>query len=308
MRIALVGDKTYPERWLPLLRGRLPGDEVIVADGHCADDVDVALVGTLQGEELVGARSLKLVQCLWMGVDDLLARVVLPDAAPLARMVDPSMVAAMTEMVVSAVLDHHRHLYAYRTQQREQRWAYVPQRRAAERRVAILGMGALGRAAAGALRAFGFGVSGWSRSPRSVPGVAMHCGDDGGHAAAAGADFLVCLLPLTDRTSGVVNAALLARLSAGAGFANFARGAHVIDEALLGALDSGQVVHAWLDAFAVEPLPPEHRYWNHPSVTVTPHMAARTVPATAIDVAIDNIERVRRGEPPLHLVDQRAGY
>lgn len=309
MKIALVGEKTYPERWLPRLRERLPKDRIYV---HPAipnpAEVEVALVGAPRPGDLAGLPGLKLVQCLWMGVDELLRDPGLPAHAAVARMVDPSMVRAMVEMVVAYALDYHRALYMYRRQQAERNWQYIPQRLAAERRVGILGLGELGRAAAARLKDFGFQVSGWSRRPKNLQGIDCHAGDAGLHEMLPCCDLVVFLLPLTPQTRGLIARPLLNLLKSGTGIVSLGRGAQMVTADVISALDSGRIGHAYLDVFEEEPLPRDHPLWRHAKVTVTPHMAARTEPATAIDVAVANIERVRRGEAPHHLVDRQAGY
>jgi len=179
---------------------------------------------------------------------------------------------------------------------------------ARERQVAMLGMGALGAAAARALQALNFRVCGWSRSPREVQGIACHYGQDGLRAALEGADIIVTLLPKTPETENFLNAETLGWCKPGAVILNPGRGALIDDAALLAALDAGRIGHATLDVFRVEPLPQDHPYWTHPRVTVTPHIAADTRPATSARVIAENIRRGQAGEPFLHQVDRARGY
>ena len=289
------------ERWLPLLRGLLPGDVISTE----VEDPDVAIVaappqGTL--EKLKGA---KLIQSLWMGVEALLADPALPRNVPLARLVDPGMTAAMTETVLAHTLDWHRRLYRYRAQQREAKWHRFRQYMASDHTVGILGMGALGSAAAQRLLPLGFNVAGWSRRPRSVPGV--RCSTDLREVLEA-SNVVICLLPLTPQTRGILNLDNLNRIRKGGGVINLARGPHVVRDDLIAALDSGHLAHAWLDVFDKEPLPQDDPLWRHPGVTITPHAAALTEPRTAVLEVARNIELVRAGKPALHTVDYAAGY
>ena len=247
----------------------------------------------------------KAVLNLWAGVELIAPNETLTQ--PLARMVDPGMTAGMVEWVTGHVLRHHLGMDAQITGQNGAWEAVVPPL-AADRPVTILGLGALGRACAAALTGLGFPVTGWSRRPGTMPGVACHSGEEGLAAALAHAEILVLLLPLTAETENRIGAAELARLPRGAILLNPGRGGLVDDTALLAALDAGRIGHATLDVFRVEPLPPEHPYWAHPRVTVTPHIASATRAASASRVIAENIRRGEAGAPFLHLVDRSAGY
>ena len=302
MRVLFASESEKPEDWLPRLRNALPQDEFCL---EFSQPVDVALVahpppGTL--EKLAGAR---LIQSLWMGVEKLLADPALPRQVPLARLIDPGMVAAMSEMVLAHVLDWHRHLFLYRYHQAHATWRPLDQKLASDRTVGLLGLGELGTDAARKLVALGFKVAGYSRRPKEIEGVRRITDLQ---LFLEQTDALVCLLPLTPQTRGILNAENLKRLRQGGCVINLARGAHVVTADLIGALDSGHLSRAYLDVFEQEPLPADNPLWRHPAVTLTPHVAALTEPRTAVPVIVENIERVRRGEAPLHLVDREAGY
>jgi glyoxylate/hydroxypyruvate reductase A len=215
------------------------------------------------------------------------------------------MVHAMAETVISSVLDWHRHRHVYRAQQRERKWQAHVQLLPSDRTVGLLGLGELGSYAAGKLLALGFKVCGWSRRPKTLDGV--HCATDIDEVVAR-SQALVCLLPLTAQTRGVLNARAFSGMPKGGCVINVARGAHVVQPDLLAALDSGQLAHAYLDVFEKEPLPAESPLWAHPGVTITPHIAALTEPRTAVAKIVENVERLRRGEAPVNLVDRAAGY
>lgn len=171
-----------------------------------------------------------------------------------------------------------------------------------------MGLGVLGQAVLAQLARFGFALSGWSRSPHRIDGVECHAGMEALPDFLAGCDILVCLLPLTPDTRGVLNRETLGLLPRGAFLVNGARGGHVVQEDLLAALDSGQVAAAALDVFEPEPLPPEHAFWAHPRVVMTPHAASITIPRSAAPQVVENLRRARAGEPLLNLVDFSAGY
>jgi glyoxylate/hydroxypyruvate reductase A len=247
----------------------------------------------------------KAVLNLWAGVETLVTNPTLTQ--PLCRMVDPAMTDSMAEWVTGHALRHHlgmdRHIHGLNGV-----WDQVTPPLAAERPVSILGFGALGQACARRLAAVGFPVTGWSRGPRAVPGFTCLSGAEGLAAALADAQILVLLLPLTPETENTLDAAAIARMPRGAFVINPGRGALIDDAALLAALDAGHLAHATLDVFRTEPLPTDHPFWAHPRVTVTPHVAAETRPATASRVVAENVRRGEAGLPLLHRVDRARGY
>ena len=270
--------------------------------------IDYALVWRPPRGELAGYPNLKAIFSIGAGIDHLQSDPELPRHLPVARMLDPALSAGMSEFVVLAVLHHHRAMGEYARQQRERVWQALPQVLAARRRIGLLGLGALGRAAAARLLPFGFPVCGWSRGPRQVAGVTCHHGEAGLHAVLAESDILVCLLPLTAATAGILNAETFARMPRGAALVNVARGGHLVEDALIAALDSGHLCGATLDVFHSEPLPPEHPFWTHPKIVLTPHAAAATLPETAALAVAENIARCEAGEPLRGAVDWDRGY
>jgi glyoxylate/hydroxypyruvate reductase A len=179
---------------------------------------------------------------------------------------------------------------------------------AAARRVGVLGLGVLGRAVLASLRGLGFACAGWSRSPQRIDGVECHAGADGLRQFLARTDILICLLPLTDDTRGILSGALFDQLPRGATLINVGRGGHLVQQDLLQALDTGQIANAILDVCEPEPLPPSHPFWTHPKVVLTPHIASMTQPETAADAVLDNIRRHQEGLPMHGLVDRARGY
>jgi len=302
VNILFASETEKAEFWLPLLQQALPKDKISVS---FENPVDVALVATPPAGTLGKLKGVKLIQSLWMGVEKLLADPEYPKGVPLARLIDPGMVAAMSETVLSHVLDWHRHHYRYRAQKAKVEWRRYKQYLAADRTIGILGMGELGSDAARKLLALGFRVAGYSRRPKNLAGVQSFTDLE---AMLPLCNALVCLLPLTAGTRGVLNAKTLSLLKPHSCLINVARGGHLVVEDLVRALDSGHLGHAYLDVFDAEPLPTSSPLWKHPGVTITPHSAALTEPRTAIAKVVENVERVRRGETPLHLVDFAAGY
>ncbi|MBE0454363.1 2-hydroxyacid dehydrogenase [Roseovarius autotrophicus] len=242
---------------------------------------------------------------LWAGVEKIVGNPTLH--LPLARMVDHGLTQGMMEWVTGHVLRHHLGMDAHILHQ-DGVWRPDVPPLAGDRRVSVLGLGALGSACAQMLATLGFPVTGWSRRPKHISGLRCLSGEGGLRQTLAEADILVLLLPLTPETENLLDAARLALLPRGAVIVNPGRGPLIDDDALLAALDAGHLGHATLDVFRSEPLPREHPFWAHPGVTVTPHIASETRPDTAAQVIAENIRRGEAGEPFLHLVDPKAGY
>ncbi|MBT4568205.1 MAG: glyoxylate/hydroxypyruvate reductase A, partial [Marinovum sp.] len=246
----------------------------------------------------------KAVLNLWAGVEDVTGNPTLK--VPLARMVDHRLTRGMVEWVVGHTLRHHLGMDAHlRGQDGEWRKAVPPL--AENRRVTLLGLGALGTACAEALVALGFQMRGYSRQPKHIPGVDTFSAG-GLNTALKGAEIVILLLPQTPQTENTLNAQTLSLLAPGAVVINPGRGPLIDDEALLDALESGALGHATLDVFRREPLPAEDIFWTHPKVTVTPHIASATRPETSAQVIAENIRRGENGAPFLHLVDRKSGY
>jgi glyoxylate/hydroxypyruvate reductase A len=296
-----------PERWRAALEERVPDLRVRTwPDTGPLEEIDYALIWDSPDTLLRELPRLRVIFSLGAGVDHLIA-APLPDATPLVRMVDPALTEGMVEYVLYQVLRHHRGMPAYERQQITRQWETHAQVRPGDRRVGLLGLGELGGACARALADLGFDVAGFTRRPRSVDGVTVYHGEGLGDFLAR-SDILVCLLPLTPETRGILNARTLARLPAGAVLINAARGAHVVEQDLLRALGEGWIAHAVLDVFEREPLPVDHPFWRHPRISVTPHAASLTNPQTGSAHVAEAIRRDRAGEPLQHTVDLRRGY
>ncbi|KPU83998.1 hydroxyacid dehydrogenase [Marinosulfonomonas sp. PRT-SC04] len=247
----------------------------------------------------------KAVLGLWAGVENITSNPTLK--IPLTRMVDYGLTEGMVEWVTGHTLRHHlgmdRHILGQDGEWRD----FVPPL-ARDRTVVVLGLGALGSACASALAALNFNVLGWSRREKSIENITCHHGDDGLDQVLAQAEIVILLLPLTPETENLLNAQRLSKMPKGAMIINPGRGPLIDDVALIAALDSGQIGHATLDVFRIEPLPKNHSYWAHPRVTVTPHIASETRPESSARVITENIRRGEAGLPFLHIVDRNAGY
>lgn len=308
MALLFLSPDDPADAWRDELTRRMPDLEVrLWPEVGDPAAIEVALVWRPPPGELLRYPNLKAILSLGAGIDGLIADRTLPEV-PLARMVDPSLTRTMAEYVLLAVLRHHRGFDAFEREQRRARWAYAFPPQAAERRVGIMGLGELGAAAAGALVARGFPVSAWSRSPKELDGVTSYVGRGDLYAFLHRSDILVCLLPLTGETRGILDAETFAALPHGAFVINAARGEHLVEHDLIAALGSGHLGGATLDVFGEEPLPEASPLWRHSKVLITPHVASYCVPASAADGVVENIRRALAGRPLAHQVDRMRGY
>ena len=250
--------------------------------------------------------NLKILFSVAAGVDQLdIARI--PEHVQLVRMLEPGLTAGMVEYVTMAVLALHRGLPAYLDNQRRSVWQASRNRPPGSSRVGVLGLGVLGCAVLSALAPFRFPLRGWSRRPREIPGVACFVGNEALPDFLAGCDVLICLLPLTPETQGILNAGTFAALPAGAGIVNVGRGGHLVAADLVAALE-GHLSAAVLDVSEPEPLPSGDPLWSHPKIWLTPHVASVSLPEGGAEAIIANIIRDRRGEQLLGVVERRRGY
>ncbi|MCJ8139043.1 2-hydroxyacid dehydrogenase [Falsirhodobacter halotolerans] len=256
---------------------------------------------------MTGFSNLKAVVSIGAGIDHVLADEDLPDV-PIIRTVGRDLTQRMKEYVALHVLRHHRALPALQASQAKGKWEPVIVPPATGRRVGIMGLGNLGAEAAKLLATIGFDVVGWSRSPKEIEGIRTFAGKDQFGAFLNGTEILVCLLPLTEDTRGILNADTFNRLPRGASVINAARGPHLVDADLLGALASGQIAGATLDVFHVEPLPAEHPFWYHPQITVTPHVASLIDAPTGSRIIAKNLREFEKTGTVADLADGKRGY
>ncbi len=272
------------------------------------DSIRYALVWKPEPGVLAALPALEVVFSIGAGVDHLVGDNLVPPHLPVVRNVDPGLTAGMVEHVVYHVIRFHRGMADYEQDQASQHWRPRLQTPVWDHTVGIMGIGELGGACAKALAHLGFQVSGWSRRPRELTGIRCFHGDASLAEFLGQCEYLVCLLPLTQETRGILNRRTFDRLPRGARLINVGRGPLMVDADLLAALESGQVGAAALDVFNQEPLPSEHPFWKHPGITITPHVASITLPATSALHVIDNIRRHREGRELTHTADLARGY
>ncbi len=271
-------------------------------------DVDIAMVWKMPYGELAKFPNLKLIMSMAAGVDHVLNDPDMPRHVPLVRVTDPHMARSMGHWAAMNILRLHRDTAMYDERRARKEWSPERAFDTDSVQVGLLGLGYLGTHVAKMLQAMGLKVQGWARSAKSIGGIRSFQGVAGLHEMLATTNYLVCLLPNTPETVGIMNADLFARMPRGSYVLNCGRGAQLVEPDLTAALDSDQIAGAALDVFAVEPLPQDHPFWTDKRIIMTPHHASEVfVPAVA-QTFLDNIQRCREGRPVKGLVDPRVGY
>ena len=300
--------------WIAALKGQAPGRSVITSTDEARfGEVRYAWVWKPPAGLIARLPKLEVIVNLGAGVDAILADPTIPPAIPIIRAMDPNITMRMTEWVVMQVLFHHRQMPTYLAQQRTGSWNPLPQQAASAVTVGLMGMGVLGQSAAKILRPLGFEVIGWSRTPKRQLDLTVYDGEAGLTEFLNRTDILVCLLPLTPETTGILSHPLLRRLKrngplGGPVLINAGRGGEQIEADILRALDDGTLVGATLDVFQTEPLPASSPLWAHSKVVVTPHVAADSDPEAMTAYVLEQLARHEAGQRMANLVDRRRGY
>lgn len=310
MRFLYFNIDDTDNRILEALRSKLHS-HTIEQWPQCEDlsQIDAAIVWKPPIDFFNGLDNLRAIFSVSAGVDHLLNHPHLPTNTSLVRLTDAGMAQPMAEYVLYGVLHAQRRMNEMAQAQRERVWRHeIKPYLAEDFRVGILGAGELGQIAARRLLANGYAVSCWSRTAKELTDIEHYAGVEGLKAMLASVQALVCLLPLTKETTGIIDEQLLSGLPSGAFIINPGRGDHVNDNALLSALDSGHISGALLDVFQTEPLPSEHAYWQHPNVIITPHVAANTSLKHAVEQIAEGVEALEQGKTPRGLVSFEHGY
>ena len=288
-------------------------DVRIWPDSGELEDIRYALVWKPPEGMLASLPSLEVIFSIGAGVDHVLGQSDLPDV-PLVRFVDPNLTMRMSEYVCLQVLMHHRRVRDYAELQAQATWKEVwPQPGANEIRVGVMGLGVLGMDAVEKLTMLGYQLAGWSRSQKQIEGIECFAGEDGLKPFLASTDILVCLLPHTPDTEGMINAKLISGLARdtalpGPVLINAGRGKIQVEADILKSLEAGELWAASLDVFEEEPLPPASPLWAHPRVIITPHNASISDDMAVCRYVVDQIARYEKGEPLKNVVDVSQGY
>ena len=305
--VALLTPAPIGARWIAAFEKEAPEQAIQLNEAISNPEaVELLLVWKHPEGSLKNFTKLKLLYSLGAGVDHLMSDPELPKEVPICRIVDPLLAFSMSNYILLAVLDFQRRMDKYRWDQQNRVWDHyaLPER---DLRIGILGLGNLGQDAAEKLVQLGFEVAGFSPSPKTISGVRCFHGD-GLNSFLNTVNVLICTVPLTEKTRGLLNASLFEKLPKGSFLINVARGKVQIEKDILTALDSGQLSGAFLDVFEEEPLPTGSRLWSHPKVQITPHIASITKPKAGVQQILDNWSRLQKGEALLHQVNVQKGY
>jgi len=307
MTMLRIPGKFDPNYWVSALHRLDPGLKIDVwpdvKDNHA---IQFATVWSYPSGELLKYPNLKCISSLGAGVDHIFNDSARPPGVPIVRIVDKNLVRDMSQYIIWAVLNHTRALDEYRRSQARSLW--TPRALKSLPQIGIMGLGQLGADAAIKLHNLGFSVSGWSNTPKNIPGITCFAGDKQQNAFLNQTDVLICLLPLTSQTRHILNRKTFSQLKKGAYLINVARGGHLLEEDLLAALDNHTLSGACLDVFNTEPLPSTHPFWQHPAIKITPHISSVTDPTSAVNQIFENYRRALAGEPLLNRVDVERGY
>lgn len=294
--------------WKEALAKVLPKEDVrFWPDAGKVEDIEVLIVGIPKLKELPKLPNLRLTISLLAGVDGMIRDPNLPDV-PLVKVEPPGGDMMMTEYALSLVLYHHRNIPLYRINQMQHKWDGLPHKRASDRTVGLLGYGTLSKPMADKIKENGFKVAAWARTPKPDADIEIFVGAEGFAPFLARTEIAICMLPLTDETKGILNARAFSHMPKGASIINLGRGQHVVNADLMAALDSGQLGSATLDVTDPEPLPADNPLWDHPRVTIMPHVARRPTLAETMPQIVENLRRLRANEPLILLVNRNAGY
>lgn len=308
MTVAALMSRSFDLSFVkPMLEARSPGLEVVVWPDPRCTGADIAICWDAPRGVYAQMPNLKLVHSIAAGVDNVVDGQKLGDV-PVCRVVDPKLAEGMLQFVLWSVLLFHRKIDIALANQPRQHWFRPQQTPSSACRVGVMGLGEIGSTVAAFLPQLGYSVSGWSRTARDLPGVTTYSGEAGFASFLAATDILVCLLPLTAATRGILSRRTFDALPAGAALVHCGRGEHLVEDDLVDALARGQLRGAVVDVFAREPLAPEHPLWSTPGVVVTPHMATMATFDVVVNQVVSNIDRVVRGESPLNAVDIARGY
>jgi glyoxylate/hydroxypyruvate reductase len=309
MPIVIVSDFANPAPWISALKRAAPEVEVLMHDQvKDRSEIEFALAWNHPPGIFREFPNLKTISSMGAGVDHLLKDTSIPRQIKIVRIIDPQLSQDMFEFALAVIMSRLKNLLHFRENQRQKNWKKKRYLRMNEVRIGLMGTGVIGHHVASNLQRVGFSVSGWSRSEGQPTAYKKYFGEDQLENFLKNTDILICLLPLTSSTKGIINKKHLGMLPQGAWVVNLGRGGHVNEQDLIEMLNSGHLDGANLDVFNEEPLPPHHPLWAHPKIFITPHVASLTDPGSVAPQIIENYKRTIKNEPLLNQVDREMGY
>lgn len=306
MSLAIISPGRDPNIWVDNFKKLDPNIDVhVYPDITAPENVEAVALWNHPKGILSKFPNLKLICSMGAGVDHILTDESIPGDIPITRIVDDKLTTSMTNYVVMAVLNHHRQIKRYQENQKKKEWDMTNPELPVT--VGILGVGELGGDIADKLLHLRFEVVGFGNSPKENLNYDYYFGDEM-HKFLSKINILVCMLPLTAETEGILNLEFFRKCQKGTYLINVARGKHLIEEDLLYALDEGYISGAMLDVFQKEPLPVEHPFWERSEITITPHIASVTNPEAAAPQIIENYHRIKERQPFINQINRKKGY
>ena len=306
MNITICFDKLDPRPWVEALKALLPKDNILVWYSGAIMS-DIAIVWSPPQQFIDEQKDLKFIFNIGAGVDALL-QLQLPANIKIVKLDNLDMSVQMTEYVCHAVIRHFRKLSEYTDDQKKKRWTLRKPRNRTEIPIGVMGLGRLGERVAKTLQVFDFPVNGYSRTIKQIDGVSTYAGKEQLNDFLRASRVLINLLPLTPETENILNLETLSQLQRGGYVINVARGDHLVEEDLIALINNGQLSGATLDVFRSEPLPIDHPFWNHPDITITPHISARMMREETCNQIAEKIQALQNGEKITGIVDPLLGY
>lgn len=309
MSIVIIRQDDKINTWVAAMKAVAPEIPIYsYLEEHNAEEVEVALVWKHPKGSLATYPNLKYIASSGAGVDFVFEDTNVPTHLPITRVIDTMLASDMSEYVIAVIFSHLKHLNQYKINQINSIWKPINYHRIADFTIGILGLGALGTILSEDLTRFGFKTQGWSLSKKSLEGVKTYAGQVELTSFLSTTQILVCLLPLTNETTGILNKALFEKLPKGAYLINVARGGHLVDRDILQVLDKGHLSGAALDVYHQEPLPKDHPFWRHDKIHMTPHFASVSDTQSVVPQILENYKRMKSGKPLLNLVSKSKGY
>lgn len=309
MSIVIIRQDNKLEAWTKSLKAKAPEIPIYsFLEKHPKEEIKMAIVWKQPANSLKQYPNLKCISSFGAGVDFIFDDPTIPLNVPVTRVVDPILASDMSEFVLAMILAHFKNLFHYSADQINGVWHPREYQRISDTTVGIMGMGALGSLLAKDLKRNRFKVIGWASSEKSIPGINVFVGEKEKNTFLSLSTILICLLPLTPHTSGILNGSLFKKLPKNAFVINVARGGHLVDADLLEYIDNGHLAGAGLDVFHEEPMPVEHPFWKHPKIHITPHVASVSDIDSVIPQLLENYQRLIAGLPLNNTVDGSKGY
>ncbi len=309
MAISIICTNKDPQPWVAALHDVDASLDIQVwPNEKQKSEIEFALCWKHPEGILQNYPNLRCISSMGAGIDHFLNDSFFPEHLPVVRLVDPLLAQSMFEYICTAVMFYFREFDLYQAQQRQACWYQQPPQSMAETTIGMMGLGQLGGYAAEKFSLMGFDVVGWSRSRKSLNGIQTFAGPQEFETFLSKTKVLICLLPLTPQTQGILNRDLFYNLPKGASIVNVARGEHLVEEDLIEALDADHLRGACLDVFREEPLPRKHPFWTHKKIVVTPHCSSITNPKSVAPQIVQNYQLMQNGKPLLNRVDILRGY